>query len=169
VASRYEERDAPGVDPADQVAEHARGKALEVAARSGMPEAGAVLGADTIVVAEGRVLGKPADPREALQMLSLLAGREHEVMSAATLVTPAGPRTALGRTAVRFRQLDRAALDWYLATGEWRERAGAYAIQGAGAALVERLDGDYTTVVGLPMAALVRLLEGAGLAPWSGS
>jgi septum formation protein len=137
-----------------------------VAARAGIPAGGAVLGADTAVVVDGRALGKPAGPEEAAAMLRRLAGREHVVVSAIALISPAGERAAAERTAVRFRALDGAALSWYLATGEWRERAGGYAIQGAGAALVERVEGDYTTVVGLPVAALLRLLEEVGLAPW---
>jgi septum formation protein len=103
-------------------------------------------------------------------MLTALGGREHEVHSAVCLITPeAGERAERDEARVRFRPLSDAAIDWYLGTGEWRERAGGYAIQGAGAALVEAVDGDYTTVVGLPVALTLRLLDEAGLAPWSGT
>jgi septum formation protein len=99
-------------------------------------------------------------------MLELLAGREHEVMTAIVLVGPDGERAEVDRTAVRVRPLEPAAIDWYVGVGEWRDRAGGYAIQGAGAALVEGVSGDYTTVVGLPVGALVRMLAEMGLAPW---
>jgi septum formation protein len=167
VASRYEEAEAPEVPPEALVLAHARGKAREVAARAGVPIRGAVLGADTSVVLDGRALGKPEGPDEAREMLTGLAGRGHAVVTAVALVGEAGERAAVDRTLVRFRPLDAGALDWYLATGEWRDRAGGYAIQGAGAALVERVEGDYTTVVGLPVAALIGLLAEVGLAPWS--
>jgi septum formation protein len=137
-----------------------------VVARAGIPAAGAVLGADTEVVVGERVLGKPADLAEAREMLGLLAGREHDVRSALALVTEEGEWTAQEHTRVRFRVLEPAEIDWYLGRGEWPERAGAYAIQGAGAALVARIEGDYTTVVGLPLASLIELLRRSGLAPW---
>lgn len=145
---------------------NARGKAREVVARAGIPAGGAVLGADTEVVVGERVLGKPADAEEARAMLALLAGREHEVRSAVALVTAEGERTAVDRTLVRFRALGPAEIGWYLGRGEWPGRAGGYAIQGAGAALVARIEGDWTTVVGLPLPTLVELLRAAGLAPW---
>ena len=162
VASRFAE--APG----DPVA-NARGKAREVAARAGVPEGGAVLGVDTEVVVDGRPLGKPADAAEAADMLGLLSGREHEVRSGLVLLSAGGERARLAVARVRFRPLPPAARTWSLGLGEWRERAGGYAIQGAGAALVESVEGDQTCVVGLPVAALVDLLSEAGLAPWSGS
>lgn len=155
-------------DEGEGVLGNARGKAREVVERAGIPVAGAVLGADTEVVVDGRELGKAADLGQARDMLALLAGREHEVRSALVLVTEAGEHTALESARVWFRPLAPAEIDWYLGRGEWPERAGAYAIQGAGAALVSRIEGDYTAVVGLPLAALVQLLAGAGLAPWSG-
>lgn len=117
-----------------------------------------VLGADTAVVLDGDVLGKPADRDQAEQFLSRLAGRTHEVFSGVA-VCHAGAETASAAvTRVRMRTLDGSELAWYLDTGEWRERAGGYAIQGRGAALVEEIGGDFWNVVGLPVPELVRLL-----------
>jgi nucleoside triphosphate pyrophosphatase len=118
-----------------------------------------VVGVDTVVVVEGVVFGKPADEAAARAMLAALSGRVHEVVSG-ICVAEAGrePRTASATTRVRFRALDDALLDWYVATGEWRGRAGGYAIQGRGAALVAEIEGDYLNVVGLPVAALLELL-----------
>jgi septum formation protein len=103
------------------------------------------------------VLGKPADRQEAETLLRRLSGRTHEVMSGIVVRGGAGERSDVATTRVRFRRLERSDLDWYLATEEWRERAGGYAIQGKGAALVEEIEGDYWNVVGLPVPALLRL------------
>ena len=121
---------------------------------SGQP----ALGVDTEVVLDGRVFGKPADATEAEAMLEALAGRTHEVVSGLCLVTPAWELVEHGVTLVTFRPLDARDLAAYVGTGEWQGRAGGYAIQGRGAALVSRIDGDYLNVVGLPGALLVRLL-----------
>jgi len=166
VVSRYEEAGGVQLEPAALALEHARGKAAEVAARAGVPAGGCVIGVDTVVAVDDRALGKPATARDAMAMLERLAGREHEVVSGLALIDAGGERFLADVARVRFRPLDAAALGWYAATGEWRGRAGGYAIQGAGAALVERVEGDYTTVVGLPVGALVTLLEERGLAPW---
>ena len=118
-----------------------------------------VLAADTAVVLDGRTFGKPGDELEAETVLRRLSGRTHEVMSGIALREPDGAeRSDVAVTRVRFRRLEARDLAWYLATGEWRERAGAYAIQGRGAALVEEIEGDYWNVVGLPVAALLRLV-----------
>ena len=149
-------------DPRRLVRENAMRKARAVAAR-GERAAGAgtgerVLGADTAVVLDGRVFGKPRDEQEAETFLRRLSGRTHEVMSGIAVREPDGAeRSDVAVTRVRFRRLEPPDLAWYLATGEWRERAGAYAIQGRGAALVEEIEGDYWNVVGLPVAALLRL------------
>ena len=158
-----------GVVEGDDPLANARAKARDVAARAGIPPGGAVLGADTAVMLDGAALGKPADAAEARSMLGALAGREHAVHTAVCVITQTvgGERAETDRTRVRFRPLPDAAIGWYLAMGEWRERAGGYAIQGAGAALVEAVEGDYTTVVGLPVGLTLRLLDAAGLAPWS--
>jgi septum formation protein len=142
-------------DPASVAVENAARKARAVSARA------PVLGVDTIVVLDGAVYGKPADAAAARAMLAVLAGREHEVISGIAVAEGDGElRTTSATTRVRFRDLTPATLDWYVATGEWRERAGGYAIQGRGAALVAEIAGDYLNVVGLPVAALLELLPG---------
>lgn len=117
-----------------------------------------VVGVDTVVVLDGVVYGKPDDAAEARTTLERLAGRTHEVVSGLAVVERGETRTAAVTTRVSFRSLDPATLDWYLATEEWRERAGGYAIQGRGAALVAGIEGDYLNVVGLPVTALLDLL-----------
>jgi septum formation protein len=91
-------------------------------------------------------------------MLAALSGRRHTVLSGVCVHADGRPRTAVATTVVEFRALDAAMIDWYVATGEWRERAGGYAIQGHGAALVERIEGDYFNVVGLPVPTLLQLV-----------
>ncbi len=156
-----------GVDEGEDPLMNARAKAEEVAGRLGVPEGGAVLGADTEVILDGRVFGKPADRAAAAEMLAALSGRPHTVRTAVCLIAPGERRELVDETTVVMREIAGSMADWYLDTGEWRERAGGYAIQGVGAALVERVEGDYTTVVGLPMGALVTALAELGLAPWS--
>jgi septum formation protein len=116
-----------------------------------------VLGVDTDVVLDGRVFGKPADEDDAAASLRLLSGRTHEVWSGIALRANGVERTGSAVTRVRFRALEEPELRWYLRSGEWRDRAGGYAIQGRGAALVEAIDGDFWNVVGLPLAELLRL------------
>lgn len=164
VAAGFDEHTA-GVAPVAVVTANALGKAREVAARAGVPHEGAVLAADTEVVRDGVVLGKPADHHAAEAMLGTLAGRTHEVITGVALITGAGERTAHETTRVLMRPLTDAEVRWYVRTGEWRERAGGYAIQGAGAALCARVEGDPSNVVGLPMALVARLLGEAGLWP----
>jgi septum formation protein len=137
----------------DDPVEHAAGKARSVDGGD-RP----VLGVDTIVVCDGRVLGKPADAAEAEQMLETLSGKTHEVVSGLCLRTPAWEELHRAITHVTFRPLTPRDLANYVTSGEWESRAGGYAIQGMGAALVERIEGDYLNVVGLPAALLVRLL-----------
>jgi septum formation protein len=155
VAPRYEEHDPPDADPVELVREHARGKARSVA-----PDAGdrPVLGVDTCVTLDGRVYGKPADAGEAERMLEELSGRTHTVVSGLCLVTPAWELVEHDATDVRFRALTARDIAWYVAEGEWEGRAGGYAIQGRGGRLVDRIEGDYLNVVGLPGALLVRIL-----------
>jgi len=116
-----------------------------------------VLGVDTIVALEARPYGKPANADEAAATLGALSGREHEVWSAIALRDGLRLATATARTVVRFRPLRPDQVAWYVATGEWRGRAGGYAIQERGAALVESIEGDFWNVVGLPVAALTAL------------
>jgi septum formation protein len=155
VAPRYEEEDPPRAEPVELVRAHARGKARSVAAEAGERP---VLGMDTAVVLDGRIFGKPNGPAEAESMLETLGGRTHVVLSGLCLVTPAWEVVEHDATRVSFRPLTPRDLAAYVATGEWEGRAGAYAIQGRGAALVDRVEGDYLNVVGLPAALLVRLL-----------
>jgi septum formation protein len=147
VAPRYEER-------GDHPLEHAVGKAHSVECAPEQP----VLGVDTVVVCDGLVLGKPGSPAEAERMLELLGGRTHDVVSGLCLRVPAWEETRTETTRVEFRPLTPRDLAAYVASGEWEGRAGAYAIQGRGAGLVRRIEGDYLNVVGLPAAALVELL-----------
>jgi septum formation protein len=116
-----------------------------------------VLGVDTLVELDGAIYGKPADEAAARATLSALSGAEHTVVSGLALLEGDREQTAVASTRVRFRELAPATIAWYLSKGEWRERAGAYAIQGAGAALVREIAGDYENVVGLPLAALLDL------------
>jgi septum formation protein len=155
VAPRYEELPRPGIEPIDLVREHALGKARSVAGEAGD---GPVLGVDTVVVLDGRIYGKPAGAQEAEAMLEELAGRTHDVVSGLALVTPGWEAVAHDETRVTFRPLTPRDLAAYVASGEWEGRAGGYAVQGRGASLVRRIDGDYLNVVGLPAAVLVRLL-----------
>ena len=138
----------------DDPLEHAAGKARSVDGGDERP----VLGVDTIVVVDGEVLGKPGGPGEAEAMLERLGGRTHEVVSGLCLRTQAWEELHGETTRVTFRQLTPRELAHYVATGEWEGRAGAYAIQGVGASLVQQIEGDYLNVVGLPAALLVRLL-----------
>ncbi len=160
-----------GGPPEEVAAENAYRKAAAVASKLGdtpvlgadTPVPGAdtpVLGADTIVSAGARSFGKPAGEAQARACLRALAGRRHTVLSAVCLIEDGSARTVLSRTLVDFRALPEPLLEWYLRSGEWRERAGGYAIQGRGAALVAGIEGDYTGVVGLPVATLLEL------APW---
>ena len=154
-------------DPVRTVERNARGKAEEVLARTRLQTGELVLGVDTVVVIDGRVLGKAAGEPEAAEYLRLLAGRRHEVYSGLHLCSGEHGETAHAVTGVTFRTLSAGDIARYLACGEWRERAGAYAIQGIGSALVERVDGDYFNVVGLPVAALLTALAAFDVAPFS--
>jgi septum formation protein len=116
-----------------------------------------VLGADTAVALDGRIYGKPRDAAEAESFLAALSGRVHEVWSGVVLIDDGSEHSAAACTSVRFRELDGPTRRWYRDSGEWRGRAGGYAIQGRGAALVERIEGDYLNVVGLPLATLLDL------------
>jgi septum formation protein len=136
----------------------ARGMVIENALRKARAVRGElVLGVDTTVVVDGRPYGKPGDRDEATRMLRTLSGREHEVWSGLALLRAGEEAVAAACTRVRFRSVDDPLMRWYLDSGEWRDRAGGYAIQGRGAALVEAVDGDFWNVVGLPVPELLRL------------
>ena len=155
VAPRYEEHDPPDADPTELVRAHALGKARSAAGDAGDRP---VLGVDTTVVLDRRIYAKPADAGAAERMLEELSGRTHAVVSGLCLLTPGWEVVETATTLVTFRALTPRDLAAYVAGGEWQGRAGGYAIQGRGAALVERVEGDYLNVVGLPAALLVRLL-----------
>jgi septum formation protein len=155
VAPDYVEHDPPEADAEQLVRDHALGKARSVLEQAdGRP----VLGVDTTVVVGGRIYAKPKDAGDAERMLEELAGQTHAVVSGLALITPAWEEVAVELTRVTFRPLTPRDLATYLSAAEWEGRAGGYAIQGKGAALVERIEGDYLNVVGLPASRLVRLL-----------
>lgn len=155
VAPDYEEHDPPDADPAELVRQHAVEKARSVAALAGDRP---VLAVDTTVALDGRVYAKPANEEEAFEMLDALSGKTHAVVSGLCLKTVAWEVVKHAETRVTFRALTPREIGFYVATGEWEGRAGGYAIQGIGASLVDRVEGDYLNVVGLPGALLVRLL-----------
>jgi septum formation protein len=155
-----------GSDPERLVLENARRKALAGIALVTDPEDAVVLGVDTDVFVDGEMLGQPPDRAAAGERLRLLSGREHEVLSGLCLLGPraggipgAPPRERSGvsRSLVAFRELDDETIGRYLDSGEWRGRAGGYAIQGLGSMLVDRLHGDFSNVVGLPVRLLLEL------------
>jgi septum formation protein len=155
VVPHYVEHDPPHADPVELVRTHAQGKARSVAAGAGERP---LLGVDTAVVLHGVTYGKPANAADAERMLERLSGETHVVVSGLCLVTPGWEEVGDESTRVTFRTLTPRDLAHYVGLREWEGRAGAYAIQGAGASLVERIEGDYLNVVGLPAALLVRLL-----------
>jgi septum formation protein len=163
-------------DPGTTVLENARRKAYAGRLLAGAGAGATVIGVDTDVALEGRLLGKPADEPGARERLEALSGRTHEVLSGVVAVgTAAGSqvpveRSAVALTEVTFAELDPATIELYLASGEWRDRAGAYAIQGLGSILVEAIRGDFSNVVGLPVPTLLdllpaNLLHGSGNRP----
>ena len=152
VAPTYVEHDARGLEAAELVRAHAVGKARSVR-RDGL-----TLGVDTAVVVDGRVYGKPGDTREATRMLGELAGRSHTVISGLCLCGPGFDVVYDAETEVAFRSLSSSEVTQYVESDEWRGRAGGYAIQGLGGRLVERIEGDYLNVVGLPAALLIDVL-----------
>jgi septum formation protein len=154
VEPSYVEDDPPDADPVELATRHADGKARSVH-RDGL----VTLGVDTTVVLDGRVYGKAADRDDARHMLSELSGRTHTVVSGLCLLGGDEDVVRHESTHVTFRSLSPELVETYLESGEWEGRAGAYAIQGLGGRLVERVEGDYLNVVGLPGALLVSLLE----------
>jgi septum formation protein len=146
------------------VSERERGEPRAVALENALRKAravrstgarGPILGVDTLVTLEGQIYGKPRDEHEARATLGALGGATHTVISGLALVTGERERSAVAATNVTFRELSERQIEWYLAREEWRGRAGGYAIQGAAAAFVRSIEGDYENVVGLPIAALL--------------
>ena len=140
-------------EPVRVACENARRKAESV-------EGDLVLGVDTLVALDGRIFGKPVDEEEAAATLEALGGRTHEVVSGLAIGEGGEVRVDCSITKVTFRPLSDGVVSWYLQTGEWRDRAGGYAIQGRGAALVAGIEGDYLNVVGLPVAQLLARIPG---------
>lgn len=157
--SAVDESHLPGETPAVHVERLARAKAAAAAADR---QDTLVVAGDTIVVLDGRVLGKPKDESDAVATLLSLSGRTHEVLTGLALAGSHGVVSAVSRTAVRFRDFGVDAAQAYVATGEPMDKAGAYGIQGLGAALVESISGDYYCVVGFPVGAFLDLLSRAG-------
>jgi septum formation protein len=162
-APHIDEAVRPGEPAADYVVRMARSKALAVAGASpGLP----VLAADTIVVVDERILGKPAGAAEGLAMLERLSGRAHAVLTAVALQSATGLTFRLSASEVRFRRLSRAECLSYWASGEPHDKAGAYAVQGRGAVFIEYLAGSYSGVMGLPLYETAELLRAAGVPYW---
>jgi septum formation protein len=155
-----DERYLPGEDPPAHAERLAREKAAAVAPRAGNS---LIIGADTIVVVDGAVLGKPRDRTEAAEMLRQLAGRSHTVHTAVAVRYGESEASAVESPSVTFRPLDAELIDAYIATGEPMDKAGSYGIQGFGATLVSRVEGDYFAVMGLPLHRTMQLVESVGL------
>ena len=159
VVSGADETIAPGEEAAAAAERLARLKAAAVA-RSEPPP---ILGADTLVVCEGRMLGKPDSPEEARQMLRLLSGRTHDVVTGLCLVAPQGTRSGIERTTVTFAPMSAGEIDWYVAGGEPMDKAGAYHVDGKGALFVSSVAGSPSNVAGLPVRLFLSLAREAGL------
>jgi septum formation protein len=159
VVADVDEAALPGERPEDLVARLARAKATRVAANEALP----VLGADTEVVLEGGVLGKPASRIHAAEMLRRLQGRTHEVLTGVCLVAAGTAHAALARTAVTLAAMSEADIQWYVETGEPMGKAGAYHIEGRGALFIESVQGSPSNVAGLPAHLVLRLTRAAGL------
>ena len=157
-AADIDEQPLPGETPADCVQRLALAKARTVAP-AGLP----VLGADTAVVLDGQMLGKPADRAEGVAMLRRLSGRTHRVLTAVALVDGPGSRLAVSASEVEFRVLAEAECQRYWDSGEPRDKAGGYAIQGLGAVFISALRGSYSGVMGLPLFETAALLDAAGV------
>ncbi len=159
ITTSYDERPLPGRSPRETAVVHARGKVLGAS-----PVPWLTIGADTVVDLDGETFGKPSDDAESRRMIARLAGRDHAVHTAFALRAPGGEivHEETTTTRVRFAALDDATIDDYVTSGDGRDKAGAYGIQGYGATLIERIDGDYFTVVGFPLHAFARAVRALG-------
>ncbi|WP_447986032.1 Maf family protein [Nitrospira sp. Nam74] len=162
VAPTYVERLSPHVCPVDQACLFAEGKARSC---EDLFADGLIIGCDTLIELESQVLGKPSDSRDAVRMLQRLSGRQHLIHTGVVVLSTSTSRleTAVETVHVWFKSLSSGEVEAYVGTGESFGKAGAYGIQGRGADLIERIEGDYTAAVGLPLKTLVRLLEGFGI------
>lgn len=161
-AADIDETMDPGKDPFDEVARVSRLKALAVPREPG----DVVIAADTIVVCEGRVLGKPRDEEDAFRILQLLSGRHHEVMTGMTVLHDTEIITHTEVTKIHFRPLHPAEIRAYIASGEPMDKAGAYGIQGGAALFADQMEGDYYNVMGLPVCRLAMILRSFSLPVW---
>ena len=159
IAPDVDEHVLPAEGPDHYVTRLSRAKAVAVAPRA---PGELILAADTTVVLDGEIFGKPQSPAEAVAMLTRLQGHTHEVMTGVAVLRDGNVAQALDISRVTFRPMDRAGLESYVATGEPLDKAGAYAIQGLGALLIARVDGDVTGVMGLPLGLVVDLLARFG-------
>ncbi len=156
VPAEIDERPLNGEAPAAYVERLAREKARAISSRDSQAE---ILAADTTVVIDGLILGKPVDDAEAREMLARLSGRTHEVLTGVALIRDGRMVSAVETTRVRFAPMSDADIDWYIASGEPRGKAGAYAIQGLASRFVDWIEGSYSNVVGLPVALVWKLLR----------
>lgn len=161
VPADIDESPRPNELPLPYVRRMADEKAAAIAA---MHPQDVILAADTIVALGRRILGKPNDAADAARMLKLISGRRHRVCTAVSVVAPGQKkRNRLTETVVQFKPLTEAEISWYLSSGEWEGKAGAYAIQGRAEAFVKTINGSYSGIIGLPMLAVVRLLKAVGI------
>lgn len=166
VGSAVDEAVLPGEGPVDYVARLAAAKADAGWDRRRDPADAPVLAADTVVVLDGTILGKPADRQDAEGMLRLLSGRTHEVLTAIALRSGGGVQSRISRSEVTFRSIAAAEAAAYWETGEASDKAGAYAIQGRAAVFIADLRGSYSGVMGLPLFETAELLSNAGILRW---
>ena len=158
-AADIDETMDPNLPAEQEVARVSRAKAMATPAKA----EDVVIAADTIVACNGKTLGKPKSKEQAVEMLTILSGRDHQVMTGLTVLRGDRVRTVTEITDVRFRPLTDEEIDAYVATGEPMDKAGAYGIQGKGSLLVEKINGDYFNVMGLPVMRLSRMLERFGV------
>lgn len=154
---------APGLTAQEQVIRLSRKKAEAVAAAHGLDGDTVILSADTVVVLDGNILGKPRDEADAARMLEAFSGRSHLVLTGVTVLSGGGMESHCEETEVHFRPISQAEIDAYIATGEPMDKAGAYGIQGYAALFVEKLVGDYYNVMGLPVCSTALMLRRAGI------
>ena len=166
LAVDFDEARLHGEAPRQFVERLARDKAQHARAACGGTTP--LLAADTIVVLDGEIFGKPRDEADAVAMLRALSGRSHEVMTAVAVCAGGTVRSAVSVSRVRFREIGEAECRAYWATGEPADKAGAYAVQGLGAVFIERIEGSYSGVMGLPLFETAQLLRGAGVPWWQG-
>lgn len=159
VCSDVQESAPIGIQPDALVERLALEKARAIQPR--YPE-DCIIGADTIVYIDGNILGKPQDDAEAFRMLQTLQGRTHTVYTGVAVLTPEATDVCHEKTQVTFAAMTREEINWYISTGEQRDKAGAYGVQGLGAMFVERVAGNYFNVVGMPLPLLYRMLRKAG-------